>query len=455
MNQKKFGFFTALSMLIGICIGSGIFFKTANILSSTNGSVSLGVLVFVLAAICIVFGGLAMAELALRSKKEGGLVGYFEEFVSFKWASAYGLFFMSLYLPTITVILCWVSSIYTMVLFDIQVPKQYELFVQVIIGVVYMIVFVYLNTLSTRLGGRIQSLTTIIKLIPLFLIALTGLIFGKEQQTTLQSLSQLDMGMSGWLYAIVPMSFAYDGWTVSTTMVHDVANPQKTFRKVLIMGPLLILSIYVLYFLGVTSFLGVDTVLKEGKNAVFLVSDMLLGNIGGKVLSIIVLISVLGTTNGLVMAMIRMPQILASKGMLGRYSKQVDSTESGVSKQSSIIAVCILSVWFVIHYVVMQYMLLGESDISEIAIVFNYILYTLLYTQVYKFTSIKNPIFRYVVPTVAMLGSGVILFGSLTTNAVNIVLFFGVCAIPCALGYHLGKKALTQHQDSMTNGTGN
>ncbi len=37
---------TAIAMIVGICIGSGIFFKSDNILIATGGNVPLGILVF-------------------------------------------------------------------------------------------------------------------------------------------------------------------------------------------------------------------------------------------------------------------------------------------------------------------------------------------------------------------------------------------------------------------------
>ena len=58
-----------VAMIVGICVGSGIFFKSDNILTATGGSVPLGVLVFLLAAAAIVFGGLAMGELAARTER--------------------------------------------------------------------------------------------------------------------------------------------------------------------------------------------------------------------------------------------------------------------------------------------------------------------------------------------------------------------------------------------------
>ena len=42
--NKRYGLITAISMVVGIVIGSGIFFKDQNILNITNGNMPLGIL---------------------------------------------------------------------------------------------------------------------------------------------------------------------------------------------------------------------------------------------------------------------------------------------------------------------------------------------------------------------------------------------------------------------------
>ena len=79
MKKNEYGLFTAIAMIEGIVIGSGIFFKSDNILVATGGSVALGVLVFCIAAIAIILGSLTITQLASRSSKEGGLIAYAEE----------------------------------------------------------------------------------------------------------------------------------------------------------------------------------------------------------------------------------------------------------------------------------------------------------------------------------------------------------------------------------------
>ncbi len=84
MQKKEYGLFTAIALIVGTVIGSGIFFKSDNILVYTNGSVSKGVFVFIIAAIGIIFGSLSISVLASRTNNPGGLVTYADEFVNKK-----------------------------------------------------------------------------------------------------------------------------------------------------------------------------------------------------------------------------------------------------------------------------------------------------------------------------------------------------------------------------------
>ena len=99
--NKAYRLPTAIAMIVGICIGSGIFFKSDNILEATGGSVPLGILVFLLGAVGIIFGGLSIGQLAARTAQPGGLVAYAAEFVGPSFTGGVGWFqvFLSLSPP--------------------------------------------------------------------------------------------------------------------------------------------------------------------------------------------------------------------------------------------------------------------------------------------------------------------------------------------------------------------
>lgn len=84
MKTREYSLFTAIAMIVGTVIGSGIFFKSDNVLIYTDGDVLKGVLVFTLAALGIIFGSLTIAVLASKTKNPGGLIAYADEFSGHK-----------------------------------------------------------------------------------------------------------------------------------------------------------------------------------------------------------------------------------------------------------------------------------------------------------------------------------------------------------------------------------
>ena len=173
-TRPHYGLFTTVTMIIGICIGSGIFFKSDNILAATGGSVPLGVLVFVLGATSIIFGGLSISELASRTDRPGGIITYVEEFASEKLACGMGWFQIFVYFPTIAAVVSWVVGIYICLLFGWDGTLEN----QMLIGFLFYTLTFLMNALSARLGGGFQNFSTISKMIPLAIIAVCGLIFG-------------------------------------------------------------------------------------------------------------------------------------------------------------------------------------------------------------------------------------------------------------------------------------
>ncbi|MEG1732223.1 MAG: amino acid permease, partial [Longicatena sp.] len=77
-QTRKFGLLTTIAMIVGIVVGSGIFFKTPQILLRVNGNVLVGIGVFLVAAIGIIFGGLTISQYAQKDENVGGIISYCE-----------------------------------------------------------------------------------------------------------------------------------------------------------------------------------------------------------------------------------------------------------------------------------------------------------------------------------------------------------------------------------------
>lgn len=411
MKKNEYGLFTAIAMIIGIVIGSGIFFKSDNILVATGGSVALGVLVFCIAAIAIIFGSLTISQLASRSSKEGGVISYAEEYYNKSTSCAFGWFQTFLYFPTLIAVVSWVAGIYICILFGIEGTLEK----QMLIGLAIMIFLFAMNTLSAKLGGLFQNASTIIKLIPLLLIAVAGLVFGDTSSVSFSDITA--MQSTGWIAAIAPIAFSFDGWVVSTSISHEIKDSKRNLPKALIIAPIFILIVYILYFVGISMYIGPEQIMSLGDAHVDLAANNLLGPWGAKIVLIFVIISIMGTINGLALGMIRLPHSLSVRNMFPKSDvvKKIDE-KLLMPVNSAIVAFGITMVWYVAHYLTTKFGLLPNSDISEISITMSYTMYILLYVKVIqlgrqgKISGVWNTIIN---PTLAIIGSLIILFGSM------------------------------------------
>jgi APA family basic amino acid/polyamine antiporter len=445
LNNKKehYGLVTATTMIVGIVIGSGIFFKSDDVLTKTGGNVLLGVLVFCIGALSIIFGSLTITELSIRTKKSGGIVGYFEEFVSSKSASAFGWFQAFIYYPTINAVVSWVAAIYLFAFLNKEATLELQVFVGFLI-----FTFIYgMNIMSYRLGGYFQNLSTIIKLIPLLLIAIVGLFWNQAAPTIpsdIMIVTKSEVGFK-WIAALAPIAYSFDGWIIALSITNEVKNPKKNMTLALILGPLIVLSVYLLYFLGFEHLLGAEYIMSTKDSAVNMVGTLLFGKYGSTILMLFVTIAVIGVVNGISLGSIRLPQALASKNMLP-YSEKIAkiNPKYELSLSSGFISYLITVFWLFLHYITQKSGILGNSDISEISIVFSYCCYVVLYLKVIRMkkeNEIKSIFKGVICPLLALAGSGVILIGGIVSNPVYVPFFILFCSIVCLIGYlHMSKK---------------
>lgn len=441
---EHYGLFTATTMIIGIVIGSGIFFKVDDVLKYTGGSVGLGILVFVIGAFSIIFGSLTLTELSVRTEGPGGIISYFEQFISPNAASGFGWFQTFIYFPTINAVISWVAALY---IFS-YLGKEASLEAQIGLGFIIFTFFYGVNILSYKLGGYIQNAASVIKLFPLIAIAIAGIFYHGQSAAIPAGKEIIEKGQVGlsWLAALAPIAFSYDGWVVSVNITNEVKNPKKNMPLALIIGPLTVLTVYVLYFFGLNNLLGSEYIMTMGNDAVNKAGEIIFGSSGAKLLLFFIIISVLGVVNGMTLGSLRMPWSLASKNMLpgsGKVAKLHPKYE--LSLPSALISYITAALWMLFHYITMKSGILKGGDISEIAIVFSYVCYMVLYVKVLSLhrQSVVKGFFKGILcPVLGLAGSLVILIGGLISNPFYVICFILFCGLVCFFGSFYYKKAL-------------
>lgn len=225
------------------------------------------------------------------------------------------------------------------------------------------------------------------------------------------------VGTFAILAAVGPIAFSFDGWIVSTSIAHEIKDARRNLPIALTVGAGFVLLVYALYFVGMCALVGPDTILALGDAHIYVAAEQFLGSAGAKLVLIFVVISVVGTVNGLVLGSIRLPYSLALHGYYPG-SRRIArlNPRLGLSPWSAGAAWLTAAVWMAAHYLTQRFHLLPNSDISEISIVMSYLLYLLLYVRVfslYRRGEIRGAVRGVLCPLLAAMGSLFILTGGM------------------------------------------
>lgn len=341
--KKKYGLLMAICMVIGIVIGSGVFFKAQDILKHTGGNMYLGILAWVIGGIVMVVCASTFAKFASRYERVNGIVDYAEQIVGPKYGYLVGWFTSIIYFPAMTSVLAWVSARYTMVLFG---SNDINSGLCMTLAALYLVAMYSLNSLSPKLAGKFHVSSTIIKLIPLTVMILVGticgLVNGNLNESFITSTTN-NAGFDSIFSAIVAAAFAYEGWIVATSINAELKDSKKNLPKALTLGTIIIMIIYVIYFISLTGGANVSTLMINGAPKAFV---NLFGNVGGTIFNAFIVISCLGTLNGLVLASTRGLYSLAvrERGPNPKAFSQLDSV-SNAPTNSGIIALLVCTLW--------------------------------------------------------------------------------------------------------------
>lgn len=273
--QKKYDLPTATALVVGIVIGSGVFFKAEKILTATGGSLPLGILAWVIGGLIMIVCAYMFSILAARYAHVNGLVDYAEALVGRRYAYCMGWFTTFLYFPAMTSVLAWVSARYLGVLcgFDITGGSV------MVIACLFLVGSHALNALSPVLAGRFQVATTVIKLIPLLLMGVVGTSVGLANGTTLENFTAVGTTVAGGsghalFTAVAATAFAYEGWIIATSINAELRDARRNLPIALIAGTSIAALTYILYYIGLSGSISTAQIMAGGEASVQLAFEM-------------------------------------------------------------------------------------------------------------------------------------------------------------------------------------
>jgi APA family basic amino acid/polyamine antiporter len=387
--QKKYGLFTAICMVVGIVIGSGIFFKTERVLEATGGNALIGVASLAIVGLIMLICSYAFAVMAQKYSKVNGVVDYAETALGERYAYYVGWFVTTLYAPALTGVLAWLSARYTCVILGFPDPVAGPQCM--LIAGLYLTANYLVHVLSPVLAGKLQVSGTVIKLIPLCAMAVIGVVRGLadgQLAENFHAAAAAETGLSGsaaLMTGVVALAFAYEGWIIATTINAELKNAKRDLPLALTLGSVIVVAVYVCYYLGICGSISIEELLATSSQQAFFNT---FGQVIGSLLNVFIVISCLCTMNGLMLGSVRGMYAIATRGWgpSPRVFSYVDPT-TNMPTNSAAVGLFLCYFWLFYYYGSM----LTEGwfgpfcfDPSELPIVTLYALYIPIFLQIYK-----------------------------------------------------------------------
>lgn len=459
--NKRYGLITAICMVVGIVIGSGVFFKAQDILNYTGGNMVIGVLAWIIGGVVMIICAFNFANFATKYERVGGLVDYAESIVGEKYAYLIGWFVSIIYYPAMTSVLAWVSARYTLVLFGVQ---DITSGLCMSLGTFYLIGIYVLNVLSPKIAGKFQVSTTVIKLVPLIIMALVGTIAGLINGNTVEAFNNVIAATKGYdsiFGAIVACAFAYEGWILATSINAELKNSKKNLPIALVIGTIIIMVIYIIYFIGLTGGASTGELMLNGSTKAF---TNLFGNVGGTILNALIVISCLGTLNGLMLACTRSMYTIAvrNQGPNPKVLREV-SDSTNMPTNSGVIGLLLCGIWYFYFYAANLWSEpvfgLFSFDSSELPIITIYGMYLPIFIMFIKKEGKEHTIKNIVMPILAIIASLFMIFAAVYAHGVvpfekaqavgkfacPIIFYLIVFIVVMTIGYFLYKPKKQQN----------
>ena len=454
--QRKYGLFTAICMVVGIVIGSGVFFKAQTILQKTGGNMPQGILAWLIGGAIMLVCLLTFSFMSQKYERVNGLVDYAEATVGSYYGYLMGWFSATIYFPAMTSVLAWLSARYTLEFLTAVNPGLPLLIPAaeggcivgpecIALSLVYLCGIYGMNVLSPKLAGKFQTGTTVIKLIPLVLMAVVGIAYGLIKGTLHENMTtaaQLAAPVSNPLFtAVCATAFAYEGWIIATSINSEIKDSKKNLPRALILGGFVIIAVYLLYYVGVAGG-ATNQELVDGGTTVAIVN--VFGNVLGKIMLLFVAISCLGTANGLMLGCTRCMFSLAARdeGPSPKMFGQVDPV-TNMPGNSAVFALMATGIWFLYFYLSQlagTFKGIFAFDSSELPIITVYLMYLPMLIMWMVKAKEQNALRRFIMPGLALCGSIFMVVACIASHGRNCIGYLVVFTVVMGIGALLYTK---------------
>src|SRR5215831_15769657 len=308
---RKLGLFSAVTVLIGSTIGTGIFRSSAGIAARIPDE-RLFFAAWIIGGVCVMAGALTYAELAAALPRTGGVFVYLREAFGRLPAFLFGWAELTILRASALGAIATVFAEYFLRMSGLGVTNDNTVHY---VAAASILVVAFFNFVGVQIGALIQNLTASTKYAALLLLVLVSFLFDETSSTpNLTPGDTVPTSLSLFGLALISILWVYDGWADVTFVSGEVRAPERNLPVALVMGTLAVIAIYLAANLAYVHVLRIDEIANSQLVAAD-VAQRLVGKVGVKLMSLAVMIAAFGTLNGSIMTGPRIFFAMADEGL--------------------------------------------------------------------------------------------------------------------------------------------
>ena len=313
--KKDIGLFMATMLVCGNMIGSGVFMIPAT-LAEVSGPLAT-ILAWILTTIGSILVAISFANLGSKFPETGGAYQYVKEaFGEFAGFLSAWLYWNGSWIGN-TAILVTLTS-YSAAIFPVLNNPLYS----IIYSSLILWAVTILNIVGVKQAGKIQSFTTVFKIVffALFII----IAFLNFDKNNLIPLVPKNKGLETISLAATTTLWAFIGLESATVAAGEIRDPEKNVKRSTIYGLIISAVIYLLISIASMGAMPNEVLAKSTAPLTDILTRSL-GNSVGVIISAIVVVSILGTTIGWILATARVAYAAGQDGVFPKIFGKVSS----------------------------------------------------------------------------------------------------------------------------------
>lgn len=336
---RSLGLLSVFFLVISSVIGSGVYKKVAP-MAEVLQSPGLVLLAWLLAGVLTLFGTLSNAEVASMLADSGGEFVYYKKIYNRFFAFLFGWSnFTAIRTASISSIAYVFSQSFNSLIPLPTLPQDFssitvfgfltpfDNFGVKLLTIALIVGLSYINYIGLKLGENFSKTILYIVISSIFLIIILGFTLGNGSWANIQTNGSTYVARSwtdsifikSMFAALLSAFWAYEGWSTIGYLGGEIKNPQRNLPLALVLGMLAIMTIYLLTNFTYLYVLPIDQLLGDQHSqntiAAVVVVKHILGNGGGLVISLLIILTTLGCTNTTILAAPRLYFAMAREGL--------------------------------------------------------------------------------------------------------------------------------------------